>query len=147
MAMARLRADDRRGVKTDELVVEGEDLRPIGVADVAGGDVHRVDRDEELIATRSHTGSGSGQALAHQPMTFGDQFRVPGPTVLLVERDQFAETRAVRRASISSISASSPATSRCCRSSPARFAPYVRSPTPTLCPLLAVIIFTPPPPG
>jgi hypothetical protein len=39
--------------------------------------VHGVDRGEDLVATRSHPG---GQALAHQPMTLGDQRRVPGDT-------------------------------------------------------------------
>ena len=52
--------------------------------------MHGVDRREDLVATRSHPG---GQALAHQPMTLGDQRRVPGPTVLLVERDQLAARR------------------------------------------------------
>jgi len=62
--------DDRRGVEADELVVEGDDLRPVGVAYVAGAGVHGADRCPPL-----------------------------------------AETRAVRRASVRSISASSPATS------------------------------------
>jgi hypothetical protein len=34
-----------------------------------------------------------GQAFAHQPMTLGDQRRVPGPTILPVEGDQFAARR------------------------------------------------------
>lgn len=29
--------DDRRGVETDELVVGGDDLRPVGIAGVVGG--------------------------------------------------------------------------------------------------------------
>jgi hypothetical protein len=52
--------------------------------------VHGVDRCEDLVATRSHPG---GQALAHELMTLGDHCRVPGPTVLLVEGDQFAARR------------------------------------------------------
>src|ERR1700756_3768861 len=79
--------DDRRGIEADELVVEGDDLRPVGVAGVAGGGVHGADRREDLVATRSHPG---GQALAYQPVTLGDQCRVPGPAVLLAEGDQFA---------------------------------------------------------
>src|SRR5450755_3620388 len=82
--------DDRRGVEADELVVEGDDLRPVGVTYVAGGGVHGADRCEDLVATRSHPG---GQALAHQPVTLGDQRGVPGPTVLLDEGDQFAARR------------------------------------------------------
>src|SRR5215472_12035508 len=82
--------DDRRGVEADELIVEGDDLRPVGVAYVAGGGVHGADRGEDLVATRSHPG---GQALAHQPVTLGDQRRVPGPAVLLVEGYQFAAGR------------------------------------------------------
>src|SRR3984957_13027041 len=54
--------DDRRGVEADELVVEGYDLRPVGVAGIAGGGVHGVDRSEDLVATRSHPGGGSSQA-------------------------------------------------------------------------------------
>src|SRR5580692_8808270 len=82
--------DDRRGVEADELVVEGDDLRPVGVAYVAGGGVHGVDRGQDLVTTRSHPG---GQALAHQPMALGDQRGVPGPAVLLAEADQFAARR------------------------------------------------------
>ena len=52
--------------------------------------MHGVDRGEDLVATRSHPG---GQALAHQPMTLGDQRRVPGPTVLLAEGDELAARR------------------------------------------------------
>jgi hypothetical protein len=81
---------DRRGVEADEPVVEGDDLRPVGVAYVAGGGVYGVDRCEDLVATRSYPG---GQALAHQPVPLGDQRRVPSPTVLLVEGDQFAARR------------------------------------------------------
>jgi hypothetical protein len=52
--------DDRRGIEADELVVESEDLRPVGVPYVAGGGVHGADRGEDLIATRSLPGGGSG---------------------------------------------------------------------------------------
>src|SRR5918995_991785 len=82
--------DDRRGIEADELVVEGDDLRPVGVACFAGGGVHGVDRCEDLVATRSHCG---GEALAYQPTALGEQRRVPGSTVLLVEGDQFAARR------------------------------------------------------
>ncbi len=53
--------------------------------------MHCVDRRKDLVATRSHPGGGSSQALAHQPMTLGYQRRVPGPAVLLVEGDQLTE--------------------------------------------------------
>ena len=43
--------DDRRGIEADELVVEGDDLRPVGVPCVAGGGVHGADRGEDLVAT------------------------------------------------------------------------------------------------
>src|SRR5918995_5167881 len=76
--------DDRGGVNADELVVEGDDLRPVSIAYVGGGGMHGVDRREDLVATGSPPG---GQALAPQPMTFGDQRRVPDRTVLLVEGD------------------------------------------------------------
>lgn len=51
-----IEGDDRRGVEADELVVEGNDLRPVRVAHVAGGGVHGADRCEDLVATRSHPG-------------------------------------------------------------------------------------------
>src|SRR5215467_14451196 len=41
--------DDRGGVEADELVVEGDDLRPVGVAEVACGGVHGVDCCEDLV--------------------------------------------------------------------------------------------------
>jgi acyl-CoA synthetase (AMP-forming)/AMP-acid ligase II len=48
--------DDRRGLEADELVVEGDHLRPVGVARVAGGGVHGADRCEDLVGTRGHPG-------------------------------------------------------------------------------------------
>src|SRR5579872_2362005 len=77
-------------MQADELVVEGDDLQPVGVADVAGGGVHGADRGEDLVAARSRAG---GQALAHQPVALVDQRRVPAPAVLLGEGDQFAARR------------------------------------------------------
>src|SRR5215469_5448572 len=82
--------DDRRGVEADELVVEGDDLRPVGGAYVTGGSMHGADRSEDLVAAWRRPG---GQALTHQLMTFGDQLRVPGPAILLDEGDQFAARR------------------------------------------------------
>jgi len=55
--------------------------------------VHGVDRREDLVAARGHPGGGSGQSLAHQLVPLGDQRPRPGPTVLLVEGDQFAAGR------------------------------------------------------
>src|SRR5262249_57108240 len=49
--------DDRRRVEADELVVEGDDLRPIGVAYVAGGRENGVDRGEDMETTRSFSGA------------------------------------------------------------------------------------------
>src|ERR1035438_10244556 len=48
--------DDRRGVDAGALVVEGDDLRPVGGEGVAGGGVHGADRCEDLVATRSLPG-------------------------------------------------------------------------------------------
>ena len=58
-------------------------------------------RGGDLVAARSRAGD---QALAHKPVTLGDQRRVPGLAVLLVEvtSSPLAETRAVRRASVRS---------------------------------------------
>ena len=52
--------------------------------------MHRVDRREELVATRRRA---TGQAFADQPVALRDESRVPGPTVLLGEADQFAVRR------------------------------------------------------
>jgi hypothetical protein len=46
--------DDRRGVEVDDLVVQGDDLRPVGRAPVAGGGVYGTDRGEDLVAAGSH---------------------------------------------------------------------------------------------
>jgi hypothetical protein len=48
--------DDRGGVEADELVVEGNDLRPVGVPYVTCGGVYGADRCEDLVATRRHPG-------------------------------------------------------------------------------------------
>src|SRR5260370_1295310 len=71
---------DGRGVAAVALVVEGGGLRPVGVTYVAGGGVHGAERCEALAASRGQPG---GQALAHQPVSLGDQGGIPGPTVLL----------------------------------------------------------------
>lgn len=48
--------DDRRGGEAGALVVQGDDLRSIGLVCVAGRRVHGIDRCEELVATRSLCG-------------------------------------------------------------------------------------------
>ena len=88
--MARLRATTGGVVKADELVVEGDDLRPVGFAYVACGGMHGVDRREDLVPTRRQPG---GETLAHKPMTLGDERRIPGVAVLLAEGDQLAARR------------------------------------------------------
>jgi len=60
--MARLRAMIGEGSRRTSWSLEGDDLRPVGVAYVAGGGVHGVDRCEDLVATRCYPG---GEALAH----------------------------------------------------------------------------------
>src|SRR5512143_1265591 len=87
--------DDGRRVEADELVVECDDLRPVGVARFGRERVHGVDCGEDLVATRRHAG---GQTLAHQLMALGDQRRIPGPTVLLGKGCQFAARRKPGRA-------------------------------------------------
>jgi hypothetical protein len=89
---------------------DSHDLRPVGVADVAGVGVDGVDRGEDLVAPRRLAG---GEARADQGVALGDQLAVPGAAVLLVEGDELTarRTRAARRASVRSISARSPATS------------------------------------
>ena len=74
-AMARLRAMIGEVVEADELVVEGGDLRPVGVAYIAGGGVHGV---------VSRRGSGSDQESprrrSRSPKPIGHRSDHPRPT-------------------------------------------------------------------
>jgi hypothetical protein len=51
MAMARLRATTGVGATPKQLVVQGNDLRPVGLLDRQGIRVHDVDGRLELIET------------------------------------------------------------------------------------------------
>ncbi len=82
--------DDRRGVDTDQLVVEGDDLGPVGIAYVAGEGMHRVDRGENLVSTRCFARHGSGEAFTYQSMALGDERRVPDAAILCIKGDQIA---------------------------------------------------------
>ena len=97
-------------VESDQLVVQGHDLGPVRVVRVARGGVHGADRRQDLVAAWR---TGSREALADQLLALDDLPRVPGPAVLIEERDSspLGETRASRRASVRSISASRPETS------------------------------------
>src|SRR6266540_4300694 len=81
---------DRRGVEAGQLVVERDDLRPVGVTDVAGVGVDGVDRGEDLVAPRRLAG---GEARADQGVALGDQLAVPGAAVLLAEGDELTGRR------------------------------------------------------
>ena len=62
IATARLRATIGDGSRRGELIVEGHDLRPVGVANIAGRGVHSVDRGQDLVAA---WGLACGQALPY----------------------------------------------------------------------------------
>jgi len=81
---------DRRGVEADQLIVERDDLRPVGVTDIAGAGVDRVDRGEDLVAPWRLAG---GEARTDQGVALGDQLAVPGAAVLLVESDELTARR------------------------------------------------------
>ena len=82
--------DDRRWVETEQLVVEGDDLRPVGVAYVAGRGVYGVDRCEYLVPTgATPVARRSRTRRWPSAMSAG----VPGSPVLLVERDQLTAHR------------------------------------------------------
>ena len=80
-------------VEADHLVVERDDLRPVGVADVADVGVDGVDRGEDLVAPRR---LARVEAHADQSVALGDQLAVPGAAVLLVEGDEFTARRHAR---------------------------------------------------
>src|SRR5437660_103553 len=52
MAMARLEGYDRCGGEREQLVVQGEDLRPVGLLECRGVRMDGVDRGLELVCTR-----------------------------------------------------------------------------------------------
>ena len=93
----------------DQLVVPGEDLRPVGLLRPLGVVVERGDRGLHLVLAAAV----ARQRRLEDADPFGDLARVPAAPVLLVERHEGAVlvARASRRASWSSISASIPATS------------------------------------
>ena len=65
--------DDRRRRDGEELVVEGDDLAPVGVRRRRRVAVHGVDRRLDLV----RPGRVAPQAAPHEVLTFGDQRAVP----------------------------------------------------------------------
>jgi len=85
---------DRRGGDRKQLVVEGDDLRPVGLLDCRGVRVHGVDGGLELI----RTGLVAAKAPADDRLTFLDQGPIPSSAVLLAEQHQGAVGPHSRRA-------------------------------------------------
>ena len=77
---------DRPRGERRELVIEREDLSPIGVLGTAGIAVDRVDRCLDLVGA----GLGAPQAFAHQRLPLGDQLAIPAAAVLICEEHKVA---------------------------------------------------------
>src|SRR5829696_4347319 len=74
----------RGGGDHQQLVVQGDDLRPVGLLDRRGVRVHGVDGRLELIGTRLV----GAKAAAEDRLTLGDQGPVPLGAVLLAQQHQ-----------------------------------------------------------
>ena len=86
---------DRRGVEADELVVERDDLRPVGVADVAGVGVDGVDRGEDLVATRRLARRRGARGPGRGPRRSAPRSQAPRSCSSRVTSSPLADTRAV----------------------------------------------------
>ena len=80
MAMARLRATTGGG-DHQQLVVQGDDLQPIGLLEGRGVSVHGVDGGLELV----DAGLVAAKAAADDRLALGDQGPIPSGAVLLAE--------------------------------------------------------------
>src|SRR5215207_11045809 len=85
---------DRRGRDRKQLVVEGDDLRPVGLLDCCGVRVHCVYGGLDLI----RTGLVAVKAPADDRLTLLDQGPIPSSAVLLAEHHQGAVGPHSRRA-------------------------------------------------
>src|ERR1700744_1300235 len=83
---AAVEGDDRGGGDGQELVVEGEDLAPVGGGGHRGVGVDGGDRGLELVGA----GAVAAQAGPDQVVAFGDQGPVPAVAVLVGQADQGA---------------------------------------------------------
>src|SRR5205823_6183022 len=75
---------DRRGGDRKQLVVEGDDLRPVGLLDCRSVRMHGVDGGLELI----RTGLVAAKALAEDRLTLLEQGPIPASAVLLAEQHE-----------------------------------------------------------
>jgi hypothetical protein len=73
---------DRRGGDREQLVVQSDDLRPVGHLDRGSVRMHRVDGCLELIGTRLV----ATKALVDDRLTLLDQGPIPSCAVLLAEQ-------------------------------------------------------------
>src|SRR5207244_6659534 len=85
---------DRRGGDREQLVVQGDDLRPVGLLECRGVRMHGVDRGLELVRTRLV----AAKALADDRLTLLDQGAIPSSAVLRAEQHEGAVGSRSRRA-------------------------------------------------
>src|SRR6266516_3610552 len=64
---------DRRGGEREQLVVQGDDLRPVGLLECRGVRMHGVDRGLELVCARLI----AAKTLADDRLTLVDQGAIP----------------------------------------------------------------------
>ena len=91
-AMARLSATTGVGMSGEQVIVESDDLGPVGRFERVGGAVHGLDPGLELEGTRSAT----ADAGAHDRMPLLDHRAVPPRPVLIAQEHEVALDRAGR---------------------------------------------------
>ena len=83
-ATARFERDDRRRRHREQLIVERDDLAPVGGAGRRRVGVHRVDRRLDLV----RPGTIAAQAVADDALALGDQRPIPRAAVLIAQPDE-----------------------------------------------------------
>ena len=102
--------DDGRWRHRQQLVVQGEDLAPVGRLDRGGVGVDRVDRGLDLVRARAGCGGGR-RARSRGPPRSARGPTTAGPGRGAGRGSRLPANRAAQRDSVNSRSASSPATS------------------------------------
>ncbi len=76
-----------------QLVIEREDLRPVGLPVCGRVGVDGIDRRLDLVGA----GNVGAQAVAHQPLRFGDHGSVPRLSVLVGQEHEIDAAGGARR--------------------------------------------------
>ena len=87
--------DDGGGGKLEQVVVEGDNLRPVGLVEGCCVGVHGADRGLELVGA----GLVSAQTAADDRLAFFDPSPVPACAILVAEQHERAVGSRARRAS------------------------------------------------